>query len=156
MSPTDPKEHAPHGADAGRDTPTSQLEGETEAARIERLGRQRPEKLGSLWIEVAFVFSITVSQALTEYFVSGFTILVPTVTEALDIPPSATTWPASAFSLVVSAFLLPFGRVADMYGGYPVYLAGITWFAVLSLVFLPIRLCSLILQTNIVAGDWIL
>ncbi|CZT24483.1 related to transporter (major facilitator superfamily) [Ramularia collo-cygni] len=133
MSTRNSKEHDLSGADEGRDTPISQLEGESEDARIERLGRQRPEKLKSLWIEIAFVFSITVGQALAEYFVSGFTILVPTVTKALDIPPSATTWPASAFSLVVSAFLLPFGRVADIYGGYPVYMAGITWFAVLSL-----------------------
>lgn len=134
MSSIHTKEHDAPKAEDGTTTPTSQLEGESEAARIERLGRQRPEKLGSLWIEIAFVFSITVSQALTEYFVSGFTILVPTVTEALDIPASATTWPASAFSLVVSAFLLPFGRVADMYGGYPVYMGGIIWFAVISLV----------------------
>lgn len=137
------KEEATPGANSGRSTPSSQLEGESEAARIERLGRQRPEKFRSIWIEIAFVFSITVSQLLNEYFVSGFTILIPTVTSALDISPSATTWPASAFSLVVSAFLLPFGRVADIYGGYPVYVAGITWFAVLSLVSGPTLLSVL-------------
>lgn len=110
------------------------VEGEPEEARIERLGRQRPEKLSSLWKEIGFVFSIAMSQVLTEYFVSGFTVLVPTVVFALDIPADATTWPVNAFSLVVSSFLLPFGRLADIYGGFAVYLAGCAWCCVLSLM----------------------
>lgn len=111
-----------------------QLEGESEDARLERLGRQRPEKLSTFWKEVGFVFSITMSQLLTEYFVSGFTVLIPVVARQLDIPSSATTWPASAFSLVVSSFLLPFGRLADIYGGFPVYIAGCAWYCVWSLI----------------------
>jgi len=110
------------------------MEGESEKARIERLGRQRPEALGSAWKEVGFVFSVTMSQLLTEYFVSGFVVLVPTVTRALDIPATSATWPASAFSLVVSSFLIPFGRLADIYGGFPVYLAGIAWTAIWALI----------------------
>jgi MFS family permease len=110
------------------------MEGESEKARIERLGRQRPEKFGSAWQEVGFIFSVTMSQLLTEYFVSGFVVLVPTVTQALDIPATSATWPASAFSLVVSSFLIPFGRLADIYGGFPVYLAGIAWTALWALI----------------------
>jgi hypothetical protein len=34
-------------------------------ARIERLGRQRPEVFGSLWAEIGFVFSISMSQVLS-------------------------------------------------------------------------------------------
>ncbi|KAI7509074.1 putative MFS multidrug transporter [Hortaea werneckii] len=108
--------------------------GESETARVERLGRQRPEKLGSMWKEIGFVFSIAMSQAMTEYFVSGFTVIVPTIVEELEIPATSTTWPASVFSLVVSAFLLPFGRLADIYGGFPVYIAGFVWFCVWSLI----------------------
>lgn len=74
------------------------------------------------------------SQALTEYFVSGFTVIVPTIVEELHIPASSTTWPASAFSLVVSAFLLPFGRLADIYGGFLVYITGLSWLCVWSLI----------------------
>lgn len=88
------------------------LEGESSEAKIERLGRQRPHKLVSAWQEVGFVLSIAVSQLINEYFVSGFTLLLPTVAEALQIPSSSSTWPASAFSLVISSFLLPFGRIA--------------------------------------------
>ena len=54
--------------------------------------------------------------------------------KALDIPQAASVWPAGAFALVTSAFLLPFGRLADMYGGYPVYLIGLIWFCLWSVI----------------------
>lgn len=110
------------------------IEGESEHARLERLGRQRPEKLTSLWMELGFCFAVVMSQLLSEYFVSGFTVLIPTVVEDLDISPAATTWPASAFSLVVSSFLLQFGRLADIYGGFPLYIAGCLWTCTWSLI----------------------
>lgn len=34
-------------------------------ARIDRLGRIRPEKFKSIWTEIGFVFSITMSQVVT-------------------------------------------------------------------------------------------
>ncbi|KAF2145367.1 uncharacterized protein K452DRAFT_315629 [Aplosporella prunicola CBS 121167] len=110
------------------------IEGESQEARLERLGRQRPEKFKSLWNEIGFVYSITMSQALTEYFVSGFNVVLPTVAEDLNIPSASSTWPANAFSLVVACFLLTFGRLGDMYGGFPVYVAGIAWFTVWSFI----------------------
>jgi hypothetical protein len=34
-------------------------------ARLQRLGRQRPEVFGSVWAEIGFVFSISMSQVLS-------------------------------------------------------------------------------------------
>lgn len=65
---------------------------------------------------------------------SGFNVILPTLINKLHISASSTVWPAGAFALVTSAFLLPFGRLADMYGGYPVYLFGLAWFTIWSLV----------------------
>jgi len=124
---------------------------ETIEACLERLGRMRPEKFKSLWAEIGFCFSIVMSQVLTvriisdsgtfttlilvqEYFVSGFNVILPTLVSELHIPQASQTWPANAFSLVVSCFLLVFGRLADMYGGFFVYVAGLAWLAVWSLV----------------------
>ena len=120
-------------------------------ARLERLGRQRPEIFDTLWAEIGFVFSISMSQVLSvilpysishnkrtnnaqEYFVSGFTVILPTLVKDLDIPTASSTWPASAFSLTVASFLLTFGRFADMWGGYPVYVGGFIWLTVWSLI----------------------
>jgi hypothetical protein len=38
---------------------------ESTEARIERLGRQRPEVFKSIWEEIGFVFSVSMSQVLT-------------------------------------------------------------------------------------------
>lgn len=38
---------------------------ESTEAMLERLGRQRPEVFGSIWAEIGFVFSISMSQVLT-------------------------------------------------------------------------------------------
>jgi hypothetical protein len=38
---------------------------ESDQARLERLGRQRPEVFGSIWSEVGFIFSIAMSQVLS-------------------------------------------------------------------------------------------
>lgn len=129
-------------------------DGEELTARIERLGRQRPEKFTTFWQEMGFCISLLTSIMLAvrhsqprlligksathvprqEYFISGFNLLLPTLASALDIPEASQTWPASAFSLVTGAFLLPFGRLADMYGGYPVFTFGLAWFFVWSLI----------------------
>lgn len=103
-------------------------------AQIERLGRERPLVFRSIWAEIAFVSSICVSQVITEYFVSGFTVILPTLIDDLHIPLSASVWPATAFSLVIAATLLLFGRLGDMYGGFPVYVVGMTWLAMWSVV----------------------
>jgi MFS family permease len=66
--------------------------------------------------------------------VSGFTVILPTLVTRLHIPAASSTWPASAFSLTVASFLMVFARLADMYGGYPHYVAGFVWLAIWSLV----------------------
>ncbi|KAJ9608193.1 hypothetical protein H2200_007181 [Cladophialophora chaetospira] len=103
-------------------------------ARIERLGRERPPVFKTAWNEVAFVFSITMSQLLTEFFVSGFTVILPTLIRELDIPQASSVWPATAFSLVIASTLLVFGRLGDMWGGYPVFLWGLAWLLVWSVI----------------------
>lgn len=65
---------------------------------------------------------------------SGFNVILPTLIRDLNISQASVVWPAGAFALITSAFLLPFGRFADMYGGYPVYLGGLCWFCLWSLI----------------------
>ncbi|PNP74218.1 hypothetical protein FNYG_12267 [Fusarium nygamai] len=99
-------------------------------ARIERLGRERPPIFTTRWSEIIFIFSISMSQFLTEYFVSGFTVILPTLIRELDIPQAASVWPATAFSLVIASTLLVFGRLGDMWGGYPIFMWGLAWLLV--------------------------
>ncbi|KAF2752647.1 MFS general substrate transporter [Pseudovirgaria hyperparasitica] len=87
-----------------------------------RAGRSRPAEFTSRGKEFGFVYAVVMSQVLTEYFTSGFNVILPKITLALEIPLGKQTWPASAFPLTVSVLLLPFGRLSDKYGGFPVYI----------------------------------
>lgn len=107
---------------------------EDHARELERLGRERPKVFKTAWEEIGFCFALCMCQFITEYFVSGFTVIIPVVIKDLDIPSAAVVWPASAFSLVVSTTLLPLGRIGDMYGGFPLYVGGCIWFGVWSLI----------------------
>ncbi|KAF5010080.1 hypothetical protein FDECE_3746 [Fusarium decemcellulare] len=101
---------------------------------IEILGRQRPPAFASRWSEIGFCFALLGSILMAEFFVSGFHIVLPPLVEELDIPRTSQTWPSSVFSLITGAFLLPFGRLGDMYGGYLVFNIGLAWVAVWSLI----------------------
>ncbi|PLB52910.1 MFS multidrug transporter [Aspergillus steynii IBT 23096] len=110
------------------------LEGYMDEAYIEQLGRQRPACFSSLWSELAFCFSIMMSQILAEYYISGSNVLLPTLVKDLHIPAASTIWPSTSLSLVVTSTLLIFGRLADMYGGYVLYIAGFAWMIISSIL----------------------
>jgi hypothetical protein len=58
------KENSPHG---GAPAVEESLE-----ARLEQLGRQRPEVFSSVWAEIGFIFSISMSQVLSVSLSSNF------------------------------------------------------------------------------------
>lgn len=120
------KDHVEQGSPPAR--------GSYSPSEIERLGRERPEVFTSIWMELGFCFALLGSMFVSEYFISGFNILLPPLTADLNIPSQAETWPSSVFSLVTGAFLLPFGRLADMFGGYIVFNLGLLWFVVWSII----------------------
>ncbi|KAH6897376.1 major facilitator superfamily-domain-containing protein [Thelonectria olida] len=101
---------------------------------VEKLGRQRPDIFPSLWAEFGFGIALLGSMLLSEFFISGFHIILPPLVSELDIPAASQTWPSSVFSLITGAFLLPMGRVGDKYGGYLLFNAGLLWFLVWCLV----------------------
>ncbi|CRK27459.1 Efflux pump terJ like protein [Verticillium longisporum] len=100
----------------------------------ETLGRQRPAAFHNLWSELGFCFALLGSMLMSEFFISGFHIILPPLAVELDIPKASQTWPSSVFSLITGAFLLPFGRLGDMYGGYLVFNAGLVWMLLWCLV----------------------
>ncbi|KAL4799594.1 major facilitator superfamily-domain-containing protein [Aspergillus venezuelensis] len=101
---------------------------------LERLGKERPPSFSGAWSEVAFCFSIVMSQILAEYYISGSNVLLPTLIEELDFPPESAIWPSTSLSLAVTSTLLIFGRLTDMFGGYAIYIAGAGWLTISSIL----------------------
>jgi MFS family permease len=96
-------------------------------------GHWRLGCLASTWKEAMFLMAISSSQVLDEYITSGFFVLIPALMHDFSLAGRAMTWPTSITSMVVSAFLLLFGRAVDMYGGAPVYVTGIAWTSIWTL-----------------------
>ncbi|KXX81381.1 Aminotriazole resistance protein [Madurella mycetomatis] len=121
-------------APAQNDSDGADTQPKMDVIDLEQLGCQRPDVFPNAIYEVMFCSSLLVSMLMAEYFISGFNIILPDVSKALDIPKGSQTWPSSVFSLVTGAFLLPLGRVADQHGAYIVFNAGLVWFSVWCLI----------------------
>lgn len=102
------------------------------ASEIQRLGRQRPAIFSSTAIEVLCVVSIVMSLMMSEYFTSGFNIILPTLDRAIHIPEAARTWPTAVPNLAAGVTLLPFSRLCSQRGARPVFLAGHVWLLIWS------------------------
>ncbi|KAG9251122.1 drug resistance protein [Emericellopsis atlantica] len=96
-------------------------------AKLERLGRQRPDTLRNALTESCFVLTMLLSMMMSEFYVSGFNIILPSVALELDIPDAVRTWPAAVPNLSTAALLLPFSRLGDIYGARGVFLTGHAW-----------------------------
>lgn len=94
----------------------------------------RPDVFASTLQEVAFVMSISLVQILDEYLMSGFLAMLPALMREFSLTSEMLTWPCSAPALVISAFLLTFGRLADIYGGFLVYIGGAAWAIIWTLI----------------------
>ncbi|KAK7927653.1 hypothetical protein PG985_004651 [Apiospora marii] len=118
--------------DVERTAPTAETSSLEPSDDLEKLGKQRPACFKSGLQEIGFLISIFGSNLLAEFLISGFNVLLPTLQNQerfSSTAPSAGawTWPSNVFSLVAGAFLLPVGRLADLYGGRVVYLGGLIW-----------------------------
>ncbi|MGW0024403.1 MFS transporter [Rhodococcus sp. NPDC003383] len=61
---------------------------------------------------------------------SGLTVALPTVARELDASGAQSTWILLGYMLVTTALILVFGRLADIIGRRPLYLAGLATFTV--------------------------
>ncbi|KAF4595372.1 drug resistance protein [Ophiocordyceps camponoti-floridani] len=100
---------------------------------LERLGRERPAFFANWLTEVLFVASVVMSIVMSEYFIAGFNIILPVVSDALTIPTRARTWPAGVMNLTTAALLLPSSRLCDLYGSRRVFFCGHAWLIIWSL-----------------------
>ncbi|KAK6954072.1 hypothetical protein Daesc_004034 [Daldinia eschscholtzii] len=118
----------------------------------EKLGRSRPDIFANGWVEIGFCISVLGSMMMAEFLISGFSVLLPVLIEDTGIDPNQRTWPITVFSLVTGSLLLPFGRLVDMFGGYPVYLGGLSWLTLWAIVGGFSRTLPMVLATRALQG----
>ncbi|KAF4585377.1 drug resistance protein [Ophiocordyceps camponoti-floridani] len=101
---------------------------------VKFLGRARPLVFSGPLAEAGFIFTVVLSMMTSEYFVGGFDLILPSIAEALHMPPAARTWPAGVVTLTTASLLQPFARLCDMYGSRRVFLYGQAWLLAWSVV----------------------
>lgn len=80
----------------------------------------------------AVQLTMALSSFLTPFSGSSFNIALPSIAGEYGLSAISMSWASLAYLLSSAMFLIPFGKVADMYGRKKVYLYGIVVFTVAS------------------------
>jgi EmrB/QacA subfamily drug resistance transporter len=80
------------------------------------------------------LFVASVASFITPFMGSAINIALPTIGSEFSATAIAISWVATAYLLTVAIFLIPFGRLADIYGRKRIFLSGIILFAFASLL----------------------
>ncbi|KAK6434246.1 hypothetical protein LTR95_009574, partial [Oleoguttula sp. CCFEE 5521] len=108
-------------------------QGDEDQGHVEEALAQHQSKFRHFAFEAGFCLAIAMTQFLCEYLISGFAIVLPHLLARQHIIGSGSTgafWPAALLTLLLSAILLIFARVSDMYGGYGPFMFGLFWLAI--------------------------
>lgn len=80
------------------------------------------------------LFVASVASFITPFMGSAINIALPTIGLEFSATAIAISWVATAYLLTVAIFLIPFGRLADIYGRKRIFLSGIILFSFASLL----------------------
>lgn len=84
-------------------------------------------------IRIAVLIITTISSFLTPFMSASVIVALPSIGREFHMDPVFLTWIASAFLLGVGVFLIPMGRLGDIYGRKKVYATGIALFGAMCL-----------------------
>lgn len=100
--------------------------------KIEFVSNKRPEYFSTAIHEIGFIVTVVFSLMMSEYFTSGFNIILPHISSAIHIQSKDRTWPTAVTNLACGALLLPFSRLCDRFGSRMIFLTGHAWLCVWS------------------------
>lgn len=80
----------------------------------------------------AILLTVSLSSFLTPFSGSSFNLALPSIAAEYTLDAISMSWASLAYLLASAMFLIPFGRLADMYGRKRVFLFGITVFTLSS------------------------
>ena len=102
------------------DLPSPQVKEENgmESIHPVQTNNARPACFNSTIQEVLFVLTATMAIAMSALLTGSISVTSSFIGRDLDMSTAQITWISSAANLTSGAFLLFFGRVADLFGQY--------------------------------------
>ncbi|WAC05691.1 MAG: MFS transporter [Methanoregula sp.] len=110
-----------------------------------------PTPLTSTGKQVVILIAV-LAGFLTPFDGSAVNIALPTIGAAFHMDAIALSWVATTYLLSSVLFLVPFGKIADIYGRKKIFLYGIAIFGAASLVMTMVPSAGLLLAVRIVQG----
>ena len=85
---------------------------------------------------------------LTPFDLSAVNIALPTLAQEFSMDAIQMGWVSTAYLLASAVFLIPFGRIADIYGRKKVFATGLAIFTLASflMIFAPSALAVILLR----------
>ena len=77
---------------------------------------------------------VTLASFLVPLMTSSINIALPSIGDDLEMDAVLLSWVATAYLIAAAVFLIPFGRIADIYGRKKVFVYGLTLFTLSSLL----------------------
>ncbi|KAL3424697.1 Drug resistance protein [Phlyctema vagabunda] len=85
--------------------------------------------------EIAFVATVCSAQLLTQAGLGQVIAPLHIIGASFDVTsPAQLSWYAAAYSLTVGTFILPSGRLGDVYGHKKIFVIGYIWYGLWSLI----------------------
>src|SRR4030042_4205201 len=78
------------------------------------------------------LFAVTLTSFLTPFDISSVNIALPAIGKEFSMDAVSLGWVSTAYLLASAMFLVPIGRVADIYGRKKIFTVGILIFTVAS------------------------
>lgn len=89
---------------------------------------------------------------LTPFDLSAVNIALPTIAEEFSLDAVSLTWISSIYLLASAAFLVPFGRIGDIFGRKRVLTGGISLFTISSLLMILSFSSATLLLSRLIQG----
>ncbi len=103
-------------------------------------------------IKKVTLFAVALGSFLTPFDFSSVNIALPSMSEEFSMDAISLGWVSTAYILASAMFLLPFGRIADIYGRKKIFTLGILIFTLASFSMVLTRSETMLIGFRIVQG----
>ncbi|THV01071.1 MFS general substrate transporter [Dendrothele bispora CBS 962.96] len=83
--------------------------------------------------DAAIIATVSGITTLNVFLSGALTVALPAIGRDLNFKQADLQWPVNVFNLSYGCMVLFFGRLGDIFGGKPMFLAGSAWFGIWSL-----------------------